>query len=126
MKTKNNGIKAVFLIAGILGLIGCASMCSEQSSASRQVKAVESLFNIGDNIYDARERVVKEGYRATEVIFTTVSKRNLSFVIRIKDYDSLDKLGYAINKSLKPSQNTPYNIVVTADKKGNITEVEAK
>ncbi len=85
-------------------------------------KHIFSLISVGMNIDEARNELLKHGFKVGEKYFPTNEKNYYQMNIPlISKVPASETFRYVINR---PPGNTKAYIIVTADKDGKITKIE--
>ena len=113
--------KLVFAATALFLLTNCTTGRSQKLSSQRE--KLDSLVKIGDNIYDAKEILISEGYQITYGPgFPTESNR---YLLMIVDYDInptvVESFKYAAGVSGK---GTLIDGVIKANPSGEITSIK--
>lgn len=97
------------------------STCNSYREEKRKINRISTLISLGDDIYESRERLVKDGFKVSDISFATIDRNELTLLVRLTDYDSIDGFERSIETRLRPWRNKLiYSLSVRADASGKI------
>lgn len=106
-------------------LIGCSVI--DYRNSKDKIATIEQKVKVGDNIYEAREKLVDLGFDSTEVNFGSIAEESYVFSTQITEYTQLDWIGYGFEQSLNPWRNKiPYHVVFRSRLDKKIHKIEIK
>ena len=101
-------------------LIACSK--TQPPKESEIEKQILGLISVGMNIDEARNELIRKGFRVGDKYYPTSDKSYFQMNIQlVSEIPVSETIRYASNKS--PGDKKVY-VVVFADKDGNITKVE--
>jgi hypothetical protein len=116
-----NGLISIAGILVVLFSVSCLSTCKDVRQEREKLNRISNLISLGDDIHKTRATLIVEGFRVSEVGFATIDKDELTFQIKLTDYDSLDGFEYSTETRLRPWRDKlVYAFSVRSDLSGMI------
>jgi hypothetical protein len=77
----------------------------DHAKSNGDVNSIRALVREGDNIRDAREILIKNGFSPSEINKPTVAQDSYRFTVRLTEPTQLDYFGNSVDLNLNPWRN---------------------
>jgi hypothetical protein len=123
---KRSIISAQVVSLIILPFLGGCTVIDYRKAQAR-IATIETAVKIGDNIYEARRKLLALGFDSDEIRFGSSAEESYVFATQITEHTKLDWLGHGFDQNLNPWRNkVPYHVIFRSRLDKKIHKIEIK